>query len=71
MTKQRHFVVYVRGFSEAFVVAESRSKARGKIAYSLIDAGYAYDFMDAVRMIKSLRLTDEEIGSAYSCINTI
>ena len=71
MSEQRHFVVYVRGFSEAFVVAESRAKARGKIAYSLMDAGYAYDFMDAVRMIQSLRLTDEKIGSYYSSINTI
>jgi len=71
MDKQRHFVVYVKGFSEAFVVAESRAKARAKVAYALIDANYTYDFMDALRMIQSLRLTDEKIGSAYSCINTI
>ena len=39
MSEQRHFIVRVKGFSEAFVVAESRSKARGKIAYLLIDSG--------------------------------
>ena len=28
----RHFVVYVNGFSEAFVVAPNHSKARAKVA---------------------------------------
>jgi len=71
MTKQRHFVAHVRGFSEAFIVAESRAKARAKVAYGLMDAGYAHDFMHGIGMIKSLRLTDEKIGSHYSSINTI
>lgn len=66
----RHFVVRVDGFSTAFVLAPNHSKARAKVAYSLMNANYAYDFFDAVCMIRSLRLTDEPIGSYYSSLHS-
>ncbi len=64
--ENRHFVVRVDGFAEAFVVAPSHSKAKAKVARSLRDSNYAYDFWDGLCMIRSCRLTKESIGSVYT-----
>lgn len=57
--KNRLFSIYVEGFPECFVEAPSHSKAKSITAYSLVDSNYAYSFWDAIRMIRSCRLSSE------------
>lgn len=69
----RHFVAHVYGIwpPECFVVAETRAKAKAKLASSLVKAKYAHDFRRALLKIKSCRLTQEPIGSVYAECNSI
>jgi len=57
--KNRLFSLYVDGVPECFVEAPTHSKAKSIAAYSLCDANYAYSFFDAIRMIRSCKLSNE------------
>lgn len=65
MPMNRLFVVRINGFSECFVEAATHTKAKSIAARSLCNASYAYDFWDAILMIKSCRLSDEPRYSPY------
>lgn len=69
--KDRLFVVLVDGMGEAFVEAKDHSKAKAKAARSLCDANFAYGFWQAIKMIKSCRLSDEPRFSPHVCEHLI
>lgn len=63
--KTKIFSVWVDGFPECFVEASTRSKAKAIAARSLINANYAYNFFEAIRMIRKCRLSNEYRYSTY------
>jgi hypothetical protein len=63
--ENRLFVIRTDGFDEVFVKAISHSKAKAIAARSLRESSYAYDFWDAICMIRSCRLSDEPPYSPY------
>lgn len=63
--KNRLFSVRIKGFSECFVEAPTHSKAKSMVARALCDSSYAYDFWDAICLIRSCRLSNESRSSPY------
>ena len=63
--ENRLFSIRVKGFPECFVEAPTHSKAKAIVARSLCESSYAYDFWDAICMIRSCRLSNEPRYSPY------
>jgi hypothetical protein len=52
----KKYKVKARGFPECFVCADTRSKARHKIASQILEIGYAESYKDALSQIEYIRL---------------